>query len=421
MPSDVLVNIRPTNNSRGKQVTKHVTCIRRYTGVQTSSGDTASTDGLIDDDPLAEEIGGDEAPPEDLRVPVRFPEAEAVIVDRTDGVTGRAAPPPPQPRRRKGIMTGANKASNVTLEQAMARADRAARRAGQQEQRTAETNSAEIKADTRATERADTDRADTGAAAELGLNATTQGSGASDATRTPTANKRGRPTPTEDTSDSEREVIAKRDRGQGTKRGHSTTPASDADRPPRKGFRSLLPTTESSVESSSTDESMDTLNVLEESEVPTTRLQVASTLDPTRLVIKVKSLHGVPTRGSEGAACFDLRSAQSLTLEPETTTLIDTGLKLEIPTGYGLLLLSRSKLAKDGYTVEGGVIDADFRGEIKVLIHNSNRRAKQIQQGERVAQGWILKTPEIEFVEVSHGDFSETKRADQGFGSSGEI
>ena len=175
------------------------------------------------------------------------------------------------------------------------------------------------------------------------------------------------------------------------------------------------------MESSSTDESMDTLNVLEESEVPTTRLQVASTLDPTRLVIKVKSLHGVPTRGSEGAACFDLRSAQSLTLEPETTTLIDTGLKLEIPTGYGLLLLSRSKLAKDGYTVEGGVIDADFRGEIKVLIHNSNRRAKQIQQGERVAQGWILKTPEIEFVEVSHGDFSETKRADQGFGSSGEI
>ena len=200
-------------------------------------------------------------------------------------------------------------------------------------------------------------------------------------------------------------------------------PASDADRPPRKGFkfRSLLPMTESSGESTSTDESMDTLNVLEESEVPTTRLQVASTLDPTRLVIKVKSLHGVPTRGSEGAACFDLRSAQSLTLEPETTTLIDTGLKLEIPTGYGLLLLSRSKLARDGYTVEGGVIDADFRGEIKVLIHNSTRRTKQIQQGERVAQGWILKTPEIEFVEVSHEDFSETKRADQGFGSSGEI
>ena len=59
MPSDVLVNIRPANNVKGKQVTKHVTCIRRYNGVQTSSGDTASTDGLIEDDPLAEEIRGE--------------------------------------------------------------------------------------------------------------------------------------------------------------------------------------------------------------------------------------------------------------------------------------------------------------------------------------------------------------------------
>ena len=178
----------------------------------------------------------------------------------------------------------------------------------------------------------------------------------------------------------------------------------------------MLPT-ESSEASTSSDESMDALNALGE---PTTRLQVVSTLDPTRLVIKCKGQ--VPTRGSEGAACFDLRSAQSITLEPETTTLINTGLRLEIPKGFGLLLLSRSKLAKDGYTVEGGVSYSDFRGEVKVLIHNSTHHVKQIQNGERVAQGWVLKTPEIEFVEVSQNeDLSETQRADQGFGSSGEI
>ena len=84
MPSDVLVNIWPANNVKGKQVTKHVTCIRRYTGVQTSSGDTASTDGLIEDDPLAEEIGGEEAPMEDLSVPIHIYEVEAYIVDRPD-------------------------------------------------------------------------------------------------------------------------------------------------------------------------------------------------------------------------------------------------------------------------------------------------------------------------------------------------
>ena len=161
---------------------------------------------------------------------------------------------------------------------------------------------------------------------------------------------------------------------------------------------------------------MDVLNVLGE---PTTRLQVVSTLDPKRLVIKCKGQ--LPTWGSEGAACFDLCSARSITLEPETTILINTGLRLESPKGFGLLLLSRSKLARDSYTVEGGVIDSDFRGEVKVLIQNSTHRVKQIQQGERVAQGWVLKTPEIEFVEVNQDELSETQRAEKGFGSSGEI
>ena len=173
----------------------------------------------------------------------------------------------------------------------------------------------------------------------------------------------------------------KRDKGQGTKHGHSTMPMLDVDQPPRKGFRVLLPTTESSEVSTSSNESIDVLNTLGE---PTTRLQVVSTLDPTRLVIKCNGQ--VHTCGSEGAAYFDLRSAQSITLEPESTTLINTGLRLEIPTGFGLLLLSRSKLAKDGFTVEGGVIDSDFRSEVKVLIHNSTRCVKQVQQGERVAK-----------------------------------
>ena len=104
---------------------------------------------------------------------------------------------------------------------------------------------------------------------------------------------------------------------------------------------------ESSEESNSTDESMDALRTLEEH---TTQLQVASSLNPNRLVIKCKGQ--VPTRGSENIACFDLHNTQSLTLEPEMPTSVHTGLKLEISNGYNVLQFSRLKLARDGYTVE---------------------------------------------------------------------
>ena len=130
----------------------------------------------------------------------------------------------------------ADKAQNVTLDtlsqtldQATARAQRAARRAGRDEgQTTAENNSAETPA--AATARDDKERADTEHVTKPELNTTARNSGASEANRTPTRKKRGRPTP--DTSDSEQET--KKDKTQGTKRGHSTTPASDVDQHPWK-------------------------------------------------------------------------------------------------------------------------------------------------------------------------------------------
>ena len=94
---------------------KHVTCIRRYTGVQTSSGDTASTDGLIEDDPLAEEIGGEETRTVHIEIPVHNQEPQAKIVDRQEVGTSQAAPLPLQSRKRNKATTGANKAQNVTL------------------------------------------------------------------------------------------------------------------------------------------------------------------------------------------------------------------------------------------------------------------------------------------------------------------
>ena len=95
-------------------MTKHVTCICRYTGVQTSSGDTASTDGLIEDDPLAKEIGGEEVPTVHVEIPVHNPEPQANIVDRPEVGTGQVAPLLLQLRRRNKATMSADKAQNMT-------------------------------------------------------------------------------------------------------------------------------------------------------------------------------------------------------------------------------------------------------------------------------------------------------------------
>ena len=110
-----------------------------------------------------------------------------------------------------------------------------------------------------------------------------------------------------------------------------------------------------------TDESMDSLWTLEEH---TTKLEAAISLNPDRLVIKCNQ---TPTKDNN-SAYFDLCSGQNITLELETTTLVLTGLKLEVPPGHNLLLFSHPKLAKEGYTVAAG----DHRGE-KLFIRNGTR------------------------------------------------
>ena len=145
---------------------------------------------------------------------------------------------------------------------------------------------------------------------------------------------------------------------------------------------------------------MDTLRTLEEH---TSKLEAAINLNPDKLVIKCSQ---TPTKDSN-SAYFDLRSAQNITLEPETTTLVLTGLKLEVPPGHNLLLLSRPKLAKEGYTVTAG----DHRGE-KLFIRNGTRRDKQIQNGEKLAYGLVVRAPEVEFIEVNQDEAAGVQKTD---------
>ena len=129
----------------------------------------------------------------------------------------------------------------------------------------------------------------------------------------------------------------------------------------------------------------------------------------------------IPTYGTEYSAGADLYSIEAVTVEPHKTVLVHTGLALEIPEGYAGLIFARSGLAcKRGLAPANkvGVIDADYRGEIMVALHNHTEAPVSIDAGERVAQLAIMPFLKAEFELAS--ELSDTVRGAGGFGSTGK-
>jgi dUTP pyrophosphatase len=130
----------------------------------------------------------------------------------------------------------------------------------------------------------------------------------------------------------------------------------------------------------------------------------------------------LPTYGTEfsaGADLYNLRNTP-ITVEPHKTVLVKTGIATEIPKGYCGLIFARSGLAtKRGLAPANkvGVIDADYRGEIMVSLHNHSDVAVSIEGGERIAQLAIVPFLKADFVETE--ELSETVRGAGGFGSTG--
>lgn len=140
--------------------------------------------------------------------------------------------------------------------------------------------------------------------------------------------------------------------------------------------------------------------------------------------IRIKKLNEnaiTPTYGTEYSAGADLYNLnESVNLLPHTTALIHTGIAIEIPEGYCGLIFARSGLAsKRGLAPANkvGVIDADYRGEIMVALHNHSDKEERIEAGERVAQLAIVPFLKGEFEEVDM--LSDTVRGEGGFGSTG--
>lgn len=130
----------------------------------------------------------------------------------------------------------------------------------------------------------------------------------------------------------------------------------------------------------------------------------------------------VPTYGSPFSAGGDLYSAEEseVVIEPGKTAMIGTGLAMEIPEGYVGLIYARSGLAtKRGLAPANkvGVIDSDYRGEIKVALYNQSDAPQSVAAGERIAQIVIAPFLHAEY-EVKE-TLSDTERGEGGFGSTG--
>lgn len=137
---------------------------------------------------------------------------------------------------------------------------------------------------------------------------------------------------------------------------------------------------------------------------------------------KLRENATIPSRGSDEAAGYDLYAAidEERVIAPGETAMIGTGLAAAIPSGYFGGIYARSGLScKEGLRPANcvGVIDADYRGEITVALHNDSDQARTVSPDQKIAQLVVQPYLMLEFEEVSK--LSDTERGTGGFGSTG--
>ncbi|MEX0385831.1 dUTP diphosphatase [Spiribacter onubensis] len=127
----------------------------------------------------------------------------------------------------------------------------------------------------------------------------------------------------------------------------------------------------------------------------------------------------LPTRSSPGSAGLDLYSTEGKDIDPGDRVLVPTGVSVSIPADHVGLIWPRSGLAvKQGIDTMAGVIDSDYRGEIKVALINHSKMMVSVEPGDRIAQLVIQPYTPVQLVISS--EIGETHRGERGFGSSGK-
>lgn len=138
------------------------------------------------------------------------------------------------------------------------------------------------------------------------------------------------------------------------------------------------------------------------------------------LVKRLNEEAQIPTYGSSQAAGLDLYANEHVVLSPKSRVAVNTGIAISIPVGYVGLIWPRSGLAyNNGIDVLAGVIDSDYRGEIKVILLNTDEDQHMfINVGDRIAQLVIQVVESVRCIEVK--SFDETERGEKGFGHTGK-
>lgn len=124
-----------------------------------------------------------------------------------------------------------------------------------------------------------------------------------------------------------------------------------------------------------------------------------------------------PTRATDGSAGLDLYADEEAVIPEYSRIWVKTGLAVAVAPGYCGLIWPRSGLAGSGLDTSAGVIDSDYRGEVKVLLCNGTPHRKTVRKGERIAQLLIVPVGMPNLIEVDA--LPETARGTNGFGSSG--
>ena len=146
-------------------------------------------------------------------------------------------------------------------------------------------------------------------------------------------------------------------------------------------------------------------------------------MTPNRLKIRRLRDDAIVPRyahGPEEDAGMDLHAVEAVTLAPQETKLVPTGLAIELPAGFEAQIRPRSGLAlKHSITLPNSpaTIDPGYRGEIRVILQNLGREASKIHPGDRIAQMVIARYEAVEWVEQD--ELSDSRRGEGGFGSSG--
>jgi len=138
------------------------------------------------------------------------------------------------------------------------------------------------------------------------------------------------------------------------------------------------------------------------------------TIDVKRLTVTAK----LPTRGTPFAAGLDLYADEDCTILQGNRKLVSTGIAVQFDAGHYLRIAPRSGLAvKSGIDVLAGVVDSDYRGEVRVALINLSSDAYVVHKGDRIAQAIVYEIDLPEVVEVA--ELTETVRGEGGYGSTG--